>query len=65
MLIAHLINQLLEHTCKIKELLIRFKKLTLKYLWQQIMATMKYQPLCIETLAAIDNKKHHVRLFSG
>jgi hypothetical protein len=65
MLIAHLINQLLEHTCKIKELLIRFKKLTLKYLWQQIMATMKYQPLCIETLTAIDNKKHQVRLFSG
>ncbi len=65
MLIAHLLNQLLEHTCKIKELLIRFKKLTLKYLWQQLMATMKYQPLCTEILKAIDNKKHQVRLFSG
>ena len=65
MLIAHLINQLLEHTCKIKELLNRFKKLTLKYLWQQLMATMKYQPLSTETMTAIDNKKHQVRLFSG
>ena len=65
MLIAHLFNQLLEHTCKVKELLIRFKKLTLKYLWQQLMATMKYQPLCTEILKAIDNKKHQVRLFSG
>ncbi len=65
MLIAHLLNQLLEHTCTIKDLLIRFKKLTLKYLWQQLMATMKYQPLCTEILNAIDNKKHQVRLFSG
>jgi len=65
MLIAHLLNQLLEHTCKIKDLLIRFKKLTLKYLWQQLMATLKYQPLCTETLNAIDNKKHQVRLYSG
>lgn len=65
MLIAHLVNQLLEHTCKIKELLNRFKKLTLKYLWQQLMATMKYQPLSTETMTAIDNKKHQVRLFSG
>ena len=65
MLIAHLLNQLLEHTCKIKELLIRFKKITLKYLWQQLMATMKYQPLCTEILKAIDNKKHQIRLFSG
>lgn len=62
MQIAHLLNQLLEHTCKIKELLIRFKKITLKYLWQQLMATMKYQPLCPQILAAIDTKKHQIRL---
>ena len=65
MLIAHLINQLLEHTCKIQELLQRFNKLTIKSLWQQLLASMKYQPLCSEILAAIDNKKHQVRLFSG
>jgi hypothetical protein len=34
MLIAHLINQLLEQSCKIEELLIRFGKLSIKYLWQ-------------------------------
>lgn len=65
MLIAHLINQLLEHTCAIQDLLERFKKLTIKYLWQQLLATMKYQPLCTQTLAAIDSKKHQVRLSSG
>jgi len=36
MLIAHLLNQLLEHTCKIHDLLKRFNKLTIKYLWQQL-----------------------------
>lgn len=65
MLIAHLINQLLEHTCKIQELLHQFNKLTIKYLWQQLVASMKYQSLCSEVLGAIDNKKHQVRLFSG
>ncbi|MGI8635286.1 MAG: hypothetical protein ACR2KZ_07770 [Segetibacter sp.] len=62
MLIAHLINQLLEQSCKIQELLKRFNKLTLKYLWQQFLATMKCQKLCTETMAAIDSKKHQVRL---
>ena len=65
MQIAHLLNQLLAHSCKIQDLLNRFKKLTIKYLWQQLVATMKYQPLCSQTLAGIDNKKHQVRLFSG
>ncbi len=65
MLMAHLINQLLEHTCKIQDLLACFHKLTIKYLWQQLLATMKYQPLCCQTLANIDSKKHQVRLCSG
>jgi len=65
MLIAHLINQLLEHTCKIRELLARFKKLTLKYLWQQLLSTMKYQTLCREILEAIDSKRYQIRLYSG
>jgi len=65
MLIAHLLNQLLEHTCKVQDLLKRFNKITIKYLWQQLLCTMKCQPLCVQTLLAIDNKKHQVRLFSG
>lgn len=65
MLIAHLINQLLEHTCKIQDLLKRFNKLTIKYLWQQLLSAIKSQVLCIQILAAIDNKKHQIRLFSG
>ena len=65
MLIAHLINQLLEQTCKIQDLLQRFSKLSIKYLWQQFLATMKCQPLCSQTLAAIDSKKHQVRLYTG
>lgn len=63
--IAHLLNQLLEHTSKIQELLQRFKKITLQYLWEQLVCAIKYQPLCVQTLAAIDSKKHQVRLFSG
>ena len=65
MLIAHLFNQLLEHTCKIQDLLKRFNKLTIKYLWQQLLCAMKCQVLCVQTLTAIDNKKHQIRLFSG
>ena len=65
MLIAHLINQLLEHTCKIQGLLKRFKKITVKYLWQQLLCAIKCQVLCVQTLTAIDNKKHQVRFFSG
>lgn len=62
MLIAHLINQLLEQSCKIQQLLKSFSKLSVKYLWQQFLATMKCQQLCSHTLAAIDRKKHQVRL---
>lgn len=65
MLIAHLLNQLLEHTCKIQDLLKRFNKLTIKYLWQQLLCAMKCQVLCIQTLTAIDNKKQQIRLYSG
>ncbi len=65
MLIAHLLNQLLEHGCKVQELLKRFTKLTLKYLWQQFLCTMKCQALCEQTLIAIDSKKHQIRLYSG
>lgn len=65
MLIAHLLNQLLEHSCAIQNLLQRFNKLTIKYLWQQLLSTMKCQALCAQTLAAIDIKKHQIRLFSG
>lgn len=65
MLIAHLINQLLEHTCKIQDLLKRFNKLTIKYLWQQLLSAIKSQVLCTHIIAAIDNKKHQIRLFSG
>jgi len=65
MLIGHLINQLLEQSCKIQELLKHFTKLTIKYLWQQLLATMKCQMLCEITLNAIDTKKHQIRLFTG
>ena len=65
MLIAHLINQLLEQNCKIQNLLNRFRKLSIKYLWQQFLAAMKCQPLCTQTLAAIDGKKHQIRLHTG
>lgn len=64
MLIAHLLNQLLEHSYKIQELLKRFTKLTIRYLWQQFLCTMKCQALCEQILAAIDNKKHQIRLYS-
>lgn len=64
MLIAHLLNQLLEQSCLIQDLLKRFKKLTIKYLWQQLLATIKDQVLCRQTLEVIDNKKHQIRLFS-
>lgn len=65
MLIAHLINQLLEHTCKIQELLKRFNKLTIKYLWQQLLSAIKSHVLCPRIIETINNKKHQVRLFSG
>ena len=65
MLIAHLLNQLLEHGCKIQEMLKRFNKLTIKYLWQQFVSTMKCQVLCEQTLSDIDSKKHQIRLYSG
>ncbi|HET7182246.1 MAG TPA: transposase [Candidatus Limnocylindrales bacterium] len=65
MLIAHLLNQLLEHTCKIQDLLKRFKKITIKYLWQQLLCAMKCQAFCVQTLTAIDNKKHQIRLSPG
>jgi hypothetical protein len=62
MLLGHLINQLLEQSRTIEELQLRFKKLSIKYLWSQLVAAMKCQQLCINTLDAIDNKKHQVRL---
>jgi hypothetical protein len=65
MLIAHLLNQLLEHTWTIYDLLERFNKLTLKYLWEQLLCTMKCQVLCQQTLQKIDSKKHQIRLASG
>jgi hypothetical protein len=65
LLIAHLLNQLLERTCKIQGLLKRFNKITIKYLWQQLLCAMKCQRLCIQTIATINNKKHQVRLLSG
>ena len=65
MLIGHLLNQLLEQSCKIRELLQRFSKLTIKFLWQQLLGTMKYNVLCNETLADIDSRKHQIRLFAG
>ena len=65
MLIAHLFNQLLEHSQKIQSLLKRFHKITIKYLWQQLVCAMKCQVLCVQTLTAIDNKKHQIRLFTG
>lgn len=64
MLIAHLINQLLEQSYKIQDLLECFGKLTIKYLWQQFLATMKCQQLCTRIISAIDSKKHQIRLYS-
>lgn len=65
MLIAHILNQLLEQTCKIQDLLERFNKLTIKYLWEQLLCAMKCQVLCTKTLQQIDSKKHQIRLASG
>lgn len=65
MLIAHLLNQLLEHTYTIDDLFERFKKLTLKYLWEQLLCAMKCQVLCQQTLQKIDSKKYQIRLASG
>lgn len=65
LLIAHLINQLLEQNCKIQDLLKRFNKLTIKYLWQQFLSTMKCQSLCTQALEEIDNKRHQIRLNTG
>lgn len=65
MLIAHLLNQLLEHTNTIQYLLERYNKLTLKFLWEQLLCVMKCQELCLQTLMEIDSKKHQIRLASG
>lgn len=65
MLIAHLLNQLLEHSCKIEDLLERFNKLTVKYLWEQLLCAMKCQVLCTHILEEINRKKHQIRLASG
>lgn len=65
MLIAHMLNQLLERSSTIQESLTRFSKLTIKYLWQQLMCTMKCGVLCPQVLQSIDSKKHQIRLYSG
>lgn len=65
MLIAHIFNQLLEQTRKIQDLLERFNKLTIKYLWEQLLSAMRCQVLCIKTLQRIDSKKHQIRLTPG
>ncbi len=52
-------------TCKIEDLRKRFHKLTLKYLWEQLLCAMKCQVLCAQTLEDIDSKKHQIRLASG
>jgi hypothetical protein len=66
MLIAHLINQFIEHSTLIQDMLqASKKKLTIKYLWQQLMAVMRIGVLCDAILAAIENKAHQVRLYTG
>ena len=65
MLIAHMINQFLEHSLMIQDLLTINKKLTIKYLWQKLLEALRGQILCTETLRNIDQKRHQIRLYSG
>jgi hypothetical protein len=65
LLIAHLLNQLTEHSSVVQDLLKRYKKLTIKYLWEELLGAVKYGKLCDQTLQSIDNKKHQIRLYAG
>jgi hypothetical protein len=63
--IAHMLNQLVEHSIVVHDLQKQFKKLTLTYLWQQWLRTMSCGVLCLQTLTDIGNKKHQIRLYTG
>lgn len=65
MLIAHMINQFLEHSLAVQELLVQHKKLTLKYLWQKLLEALRSQILCAAVLLTIEQKRHQIRLYSG
>lgn len=49
----------------VQDLLAENKKLTIKYLWQQLMEAIRGQCLCPETIQRIENTKHQIRLRSG
>jgi len=65
LLIAHMINQFVEQSLMVQDLLAENKKLTIKYLWQQLMEAIRGQCLCTETIQRIENTKHQIRLRSG
>lgn len=65
LLIAHMINQFLEHSLMVQDLLSNNRKLTIKYLWQQLVGAIRNQSLCAETIQDIENRRHQVRLRSG
>jgi hypothetical protein len=65
MLIAHLINQIVEHTIEIKSMQEVHNKLSIKHLWNQLNAAFKIVKLDPEIIKIIDTKKMQVRLYSG
>lgn len=65
MLIAHMINQFLEHSLMVQDLLATNGKLTIKYLWQKLLEAIRGQILCMETIFHIENHRHQIRLHSG
>lgn len=65
MLIAHMINQFVQHSLLVVDLLDGNRKLTLRHLWQQLMEAIRGQCLCPQTIKHIENRRHQVRLRSG
>ncbi len=58
--IAHMINQLIELGQKLKSYL--KKKITIKYLWTELLAFLKYRTVDREYIQALFNKRSQIRL---
>lgn len=54
--IAHLINQLVQHSLPVKALMKRYRKLTIKYLWDKLRQVLEWSRL--SELRLEDNKQH-------
>ncbi len=63
LLIAHLINQLVENSCLVQLALQQHSKLTIKHLWKIIISTMQFGQLCRDTITSILQKRHQIRLY--